>query len=177
MTPAGSQSRQSRPGRGEADLIEFVVHGHVFTPVTHRGDDHREATTTQCAIEGDAQRLFLDAATATVQQRRRVGIHERGEPALEWLATNPSGADLVVLDVMLPGIDGFTVAAELRKLYGYLVDRGCLVYLDNFTREYLPIFSRDVLDKIAANDRTWETMVPEKVARIIREHRLLGCKG
>ena len=69
------------------------------------------------------------------------------------------------------------VAAELRKLYGYLVDRGCLVYLDNFTPEYLPIFSRDVLDKIAANDRSWETMVPEKVARIIREHRLLGCKG
>ena len=74
-------------------------------------------------------------------------------------------------------VENLEVAAELRKLYGYLVDRGCLVYLDNFTPEYLPIFSRDVLDKIAANDRSWETMVPEKVARIIREHRLLGCKG
>ena len=51
--------------------------------------------------------LELDGYTVTVL--------DRGEPALEWLATNPSGADLVVLDVMLPGIDGFTVAAELRK--------------------------------------------------------------
>jgi hypothetical protein len=69
------------------------------------------------------------------------------------------------------------VAADLRKLYGYLVDRGCLVHLDNYTPEFLPIFSRDVLDKIASNDSRWEAMVPERVARIIREHRLLGCKG
>jgi DNA-binding response OmpR family regulator len=38
-----------------------------------------------------------------------------GETALEHLTTQPTRYDAVVLDVMLPGIDGFTVAAELRK--------------------------------------------------------------
>ena len=38
-----------------------------------------------------------------------------GETALELLTTQPTRYDAVVLDVMLPGVDGFTVAAELRK--------------------------------------------------------------
>jgi len=38
-----------------------------------------------------------------------------GETALELLAAQPDRFDAVVLDVMLPGVDGFTVAAELRK--------------------------------------------------------------
>lgn len=38
-----------------------------------------------------------------------------GETALELLTTQPTRYDAVVLDIMLPGIDGFTVAAELRK--------------------------------------------------------------
>jgi DNA-binding response OmpR family regulator len=38
-----------------------------------------------------------------------------GEKALELLTAPTARYDAVVLDVMLPGIDGFTVAAELRK--------------------------------------------------------------
>ena len=38
-----------------------------------------------------------------------------GETALQKLTIGVSSFDLVVLDVMLPGIDGFTVAAELRR--------------------------------------------------------------
>ncbi len=38
-----------------------------------------------------------------------------GESALAVLKTDPRRYDAVVLDVMLPGIDGFTVASELRK--------------------------------------------------------------
>lgn len=34
-------------------------------------------------VRRDAQRLFLDTASPAVQQRRRIGIHERGETALE----------------------------------------------------------------------------------------------
>ncbi len=42
-----------------------------------------------------------------------VEIAERGERALELLKKK-NGFDIVVLDVMLPGKDGFTVASELR---------------------------------------------------------------
>jgi DNA-binding response OmpR family regulator len=37
-----------------------------------------------------------------------------GETALAVLAAEPNHFDAVVLDVMLPGVDGFAVAAELR---------------------------------------------------------------
>jgi DNA-binding response OmpR family regulator len=43
-----------------------------------------------------------------------VNVADTGEGALELLAEQPSGFDVVVLDVMLPGKDGFTVMSELR---------------------------------------------------------------
>lgn len=45
----------------------------------------------------------------------QVTVVDRGEAGLELLTQNAAGYDLVVLDVMLPGIDGFTVASELRR--------------------------------------------------------------
>lgn len=44
-----------------------------------------------------------------------VAVVETGEAALQRLLITPSPFDAVVLDVMLPGVDGFTVAGELRK--------------------------------------------------------------
>lgn len=41
-------------------------------------------------------------------------IAETGEAALQLVEADPSVVDLVVLDVMLPGIDGFAVAAWMR---------------------------------------------------------------
>ena len=43
-----------------------------------------------------------------------VMLLENGEAAIETVEANPSRIDLVVLDVMLPGIDGFTVASKIR---------------------------------------------------------------
>jgi hypothetical protein len=69
----------------------------------------------------------------------------------------------------LTTVDSLRVAPNLRKLYGYLVERGCIVQLDNHRAEYLPIFSRDVLARIKRGDPTWETMVPPGVAAVIKE--------
>ncbi len=49
-----------------------------------------------------------------------VAVVERGEAALERLVTEPQSVDLVILDVMLPGLDGFTVASELRRVGIYV---------------------------------------------------------
>jgi DNA-binding response OmpR family regulator len=43
-----------------------------------------------------------------------------GEQALEQLSKSGSKADAVVLDVMLPGIDGFAVASALRNAKNYV---------------------------------------------------------
>src|ERR1700743_1166033 len=45
----------------------------------------------------------------------QVSVVDSGEGALEKLAGEPRGFDVMVLDVMLPGKDGFAVMSELRE--------------------------------------------------------------
>ncbi|HVG73302.1 MAG TPA: response regulator transcription factor [Vicinamibacterales bacterium] len=49
-----------------------------------------------------------------------VVVADTGERALQLLLDTPSPFDVVVLDVMLPGKDGFAVAAELRAAGQYV---------------------------------------------------------
>jgi len=42
-----------------------------------------------------------------------VGLETNGERALEWIRKDPP--ELVLLDVMLPGLDGFTICSKLRE--------------------------------------------------------------
>jgi DNA-binding response OmpR family regulator len=53
-------------------------------------------------------RFNLEAEGHTVM------LADDGETALSLVAADPQHLDLVVLDVMLPGIDGFTVASRMR---------------------------------------------------------------
>ena len=71
-------------------------------------------------------------------------------------------------------VETLEVAPTLRKLYGYLVDRGHIKQLENVNRDYLHIFSRDALRKIRAGDHTWEDMVPREVADVIKARHFLG---
>jgi two-component system, OmpR family, alkaline phosphatase synthesis response regulator PhoP len=48
-------------------------------------------------------------------ERHEVVIVDNGEEALTRLDAEPSRYDLIILDVMLPGIDGFGVVAALRR--------------------------------------------------------------
>jgi two-component system response regulator MprA len=71
------------------------------------------SSPTLLLVEDDA------AVSASLQRRLRfegfsVHVAERGETALELLAER--GADLVLLDLMLPGLDGFTVAERIRDV-------------------------------------------------------------
>ena len=68
------------------------------------------------------------------------------------------------------------VKPDLQPLYDYLVGRGSFVQLDNYNPEYLQIFSRDVLKRIADGDETWDQMVPPQVAEIIRSRGFFGYK-
>ena len=77
-------------------------------------------------------------------------------------------------DDQLKTVDDIKVQPEIQPLYDYLAGRGSFVNLDNFCPEYLPIFSRDVLRRIAANDDSWETMVPDEVATLIKKRAFFG---
>jgi DNA-binding response OmpR family regulator len=49
-----------------------------------------------------------------------VDLVETGEDALRRVSEDPRRYQLIVLDVMLPGLDGFQVAAELRRAGLYI---------------------------------------------------------
>ena len=66
--------------------------------------------------------------------------------------------------------------SDLQLLYEYLCRRGSFVQLDNYNPEYLSIFSRDVLKRIANGDESWEATVPPQVAEIIRRRGFFGYK-
>ena len=61
------------------------------------------------------------------------------------------------------------VAGHLQNLYAHLLERGSIQPIDFYDRDYLGIFSRDVLRRIAAGDESWETMVPTNVRDMIKE--------
>lgn len=68
------------------------------------------------------------------------------------------------------------VAGDLKKLYGYLADRGSFVHLDNYNPNFLHIFSTDVLNRIQTGDARWEQMVPPEVAALIKKRSLFGLR-
>jgi hypothetical protein len=77
----------------------------------------------------------------------------------------------------LTTVDSYPIAPHLRGLYEHLVARGVIRQLDNYDPRHLPIFSRDVLDRIVSGDPSFEDAVPTEVARVIRERGLLGWQG
>jgi hypothetical protein len=74
----------------------------------------------------------------------------------------------------LETVDNLSVAPAVRPLYDYLANRGSFVPLDNFREGCLPIFSRDVLRRIAEGDEAWEHMVPTGAAELIKKRAFFG---
>ena len=76
----------------------------------------------------------------------------------------------------LTTVRNLPLAPVLRKLYDYLVERGCIEQLDNYNPAYLPIFSREVIQQIQAGDGLWSDHVPPEVAEVIRRRGFFGYR-
>src|SRR5438445_9736560 len=76
----------------------------------------------------------------------------------------------------LQTIHTLKVKPELQPLYDYLVGRDSFVQLDNFNQKYLPMFSRDVLKRIASAAERWDEMMQPQVANLIRQRASFGYK-
>ncbi|MDA7920490.1 hypothetical protein N9B73_01940 [Verrucomicrobiales bacterium] len=74
----------------------------------------------------------------------------------------------------LTTLDNLDIADELKHLYHYLIDRGCIEQLTNYDESCQNVFSRDVLAKIGEGDAPWESMVPEAVAEVIKSRCYFG---
>jgi DNA-binding response OmpR family regulator len=68
----------------------------------------------------DEQHLAEGLRFNLIAEHHDVEVVDTGEAALAQLAATPTRFDLVILDVMLPGITGFSVAADLRRAGQYV---------------------------------------------------------
>lgn len=72
--------------------------------------------------------------------------------------------------------DSLEIAPGLDKLFGYLVDKGRIVYLDNYTPECLTDYSKDLLRQIEQSGTGWEDKVPDPVVQLIKERHYFGYR-
>ena len=80
-------------------------------------EDGLIVTATLLLVEDDA-RIRHALALALEDEGYRVVGTPTGEEALQYLDRSGFEADLVLLDVMLPGIDGFEVCHRIRERGG-----------------------------------------------------------
>jgi DNA-binding response OmpR family regulator len=73
------------------------------------------ATPQRVLVVEDEQHLAEGLRFNLEAEGFQAEVVDSGRPALERLLDSQQHFDLVVLDVMLPDIDGFTVATELRQ--------------------------------------------------------------
>jgi hypothetical protein len=66
------------------------------------------------------------------------------------------------------------VPRNVRRLYEYLLEHGCIVGLRAFRPDFLGISAKKVLAQLRNGSSEWEPQVPPEVARVIKERRLLG---
>lgn len=76
----------------------------------------------------------------------------------------------------LTTVDTLEVAPEIRKLYQYLVDKGCIEQLHNHNPQHLSTFSREVLRQIEIGDPSWTEHVPTEVAEVIQRRGFFGYR-
>ena len=69
------------------------------------------------------------------------------------------------------------IPKELEYLYKHLIYNRMIVDVPNADRDTMKVCSRKVFQLINENDNTWESMVPDFVANIIKERKLFGYKN
>ncbi len=76
----------------------------------------------------------------------------------------------------LTTVDNLQVSPEICSLYEYLVDKGCILQLDNHDSKHLTTFSREVLRMIQTGDPAWTDHVPAEVAEVIKQRGFFGFR-
>lgn len=68
--------------------------------------------------------------------------------------------------------DNLKVHPRMKELYKFFKHNGRVVDIENYDKEVLGYFSRDILHKISNNEDGWQSSVPEKTAEMIEEQEL-----
>ncbi|MUU77310.1 TonB-dependent receptor [Winogradskyella endarachnes] len=80
-------------------------------------------------------------------------------------------------DGSLTTSENLKVHPRMKELYKFFKYNGKVVDIADYDRSNLSVFSRKVLKMINNNENGWEKMLPEGVAKLIKEKSLFGCES
>ena len=80
-------------------------------------------------------------------------------------------------DGTLTNSENLKVHPRMKELYKFFKYNGKVVDITEFDTSNLSVFSRTVLKMIADGEEGWEDMLPEGVAKLIKEKSLFGCES
>ena len=80
-------------------------------------------------------------------------------------------------DETLTTSENLKVHPRMKELYKFFKYNGKVVDITDYDSSNLSVFSRAVLKMIANNEDGWEDMLPEGVAKLIKEKSLFGCES
>ena len=66
------------------------------------------------------------------------------------------------------------VSSQVKELYKFFKYNEKVIDITDYKKEYLNIYSKEVLEMINIGKEGWETMLPEKVSELIKEKNLFG---
>ena len=66
------------------------------------------------------------------------------------------------------------VSSQVKELYKFFKYNEKVVDITDYNKEYLNIYSKEVLEQINKGKSGWEKMLPEKVSALIKEKNLFG---
>jgi hypothetical protein len=66
------------------------------------------------------------------------------------------------------------VSSQVKELYKFFKYNEKVVDITDYNKEYLNIYSKEVLELINKGKSGWEDMLPEKVSALIKEKNLFG---
>ncbi len=73
--------------------------------------------------------------------------------------------------------ENLKVHPRMKELYKFFKYNGKVVDITDYDESILTVFSRTVLKMIANGEDGWEAMLPEGVAKLIKEKSLFGCES
>ncbi|MFJ6793629.1 HAMP domain-containing protein [Streptomyces sp. NPDC091268] len=98
-------------------LVRGEIEARKAAPADHADIDESLADKSVLVVDDDPRNLYAISGILELHGIRVVHA-ENGRKGIETLTSTP-GIDLVLMDVMMPELDGYAATAEIRKMPGY----------------------------------------------------------
>jgi len=112
---------------------------------------------------------------ATGQTSKPLALHEESSTDARPTGVRKNGSDSIPPSetaTVTVTAQNIQVAPHLRNLYAHLYENRYIECLSGYNPDILHIFSREVLRRIQEKDPSWETLVPDSVAAVIKARQL-----